>query len=177
MLIARTDRSTTVPVILRLGVVYGDGVLLIEAARRLARRGLLCVWREPTILQLIAVPDYLRATEAAIFDRGVRGIYHVGDEQPVTIQQFLDGLCAAWGYRQPLRVPMWAVRGAAGVCELVALCARTRAPLTRDIVELGRVSHWGDTRRARAELVPQLIYPNFSTGVSALRVIAPAVSP
>jgi nucleoside-diphosphate-sugar epimerase len=171
LLMARTERTATTPVVLRLGVVYGEGVLLIEAARRLARHGLLCVWREPTVLQLIAVPDYLRATETAIRRHDVGGIYHVGDEQPVTIQEFLDGLCAVWGYRRPRRVPMWTVRASAALCELFAQCARTRAPLTPDIVTLGRVSHWGDTGRARADLVPDLICPTFSAG---LRLFEPA---
>jgi nucleoside-diphosphate-sugar epimerase len=169
LLIERTEGTATIPVVLRLGVVYGDGVLLIEAARRLARRGLLCVWHERTVLQLIATSDYLRATEAAIIRHGVSGIYHVGDEQPVTIQEFLDGLCATWGYRRPSRIPMWVVRCGATLCECVALCARTRAPLTRDIIALGRVSHWGDTSRARAELMPQLICPNLSAGLRLLQ--------
>ena len=165
LLMARTERTTTTAVVLRLGDVYGEGVLLIEAARRLARHGLLCVWREPTVLQLIAVPDYLRATEAAICRHEVSGIYHVGDERPVTIQEFLDGLCDAWGFRRPWRVPMWTVRASAALCELFALCARTRSPLTPDIVTLGRVSHWGDTRRARTDLVPELVCPTFSAGL------------
>jgi hypothetical protein len=92
------------------------------------------------------------------------GIYHVGDEQPVTVQEFLDGLCAVWGYRRPWRVPIWSVRLSAWACELFALGSGTRAPLTRDVVALGRVSHWGDTRRTRADLVPELICPTFSSG-------------
>jgi nucleoside-diphosphate-sugar epimerase len=165
LLMERTRGTATTPVVLRLGVVYGDGVLLIDAAKRLARFGLLSVWREPTLIQLIAVPDYLRATEAAVCRSGVSGIYHVGDEQPVTLQEFLDRLCAAWGYRRPWRVPMWSVRASASLCELVAVCARTRAPLTGDIIALARVPHWGDTRRARAELVPELVCPNLSAGL------------
>ena len=161
---SRTERTETVPVVLRFGVVYGRDVLLIEAARRLARRGLLGVWREPTLLQLIAVPDYLQATESAIRNPRAAGIYHVGDEQPITIQEFLDGLCAHWGYRRPWRVPMWSVHLAAAACERFALAAGTRSPLTRDIVALGRVSHWGDTRRARTDLAPKLICPTFSAG-------------
>ena len=164
LLMSRTAHTATVPVVLRFGVVYGRDVLLIEAARRLARRGLLGVWREPTILQLIAVPDYLNATEAAIHNPSAAGIYHVGDEQPITIQQFLDGLCEEWGYPRPWRVPMWSVRVGAAACELFALGAGTKAPLTTDIVALGRVPHWGDTRRMRSELLPQLTCPTFSTG-------------
>ena len=164
LLMSRTADTATVPVVLRFGVVYGRDMLLIEAARRLARRGLLGVWREPTILQLIAVPDYLRATEAAIGNPSAAGIYHVGDEQPLTIQEFLDGLCAEWGYRRPWRVPMWSVHLGAAACELFARGAGTKAPLTRDIVALGRVSHWGDTRRMRTDLLPRLICPTFSAG-------------
>jgi nucleoside-diphosphate-sugar epimerase len=164
LLMSRTAHTETVPVVLRLGVVYGRDVLLIEAARRLARRGLLGVWREPTMLQLIAVPDYLQATEAAIRNPSAAGIYHVGDERPLTIQEFLDGLCEEWGYRRPWRVPMWSAHLAAAACELFALCAGTKAPLTPDIVALGRVSHWGDTRRTRLDLAPQLVCPTFSVG-------------
>ena len=164
LLMSRTTHTDTVPIVLRFGLVYGRDVLLIEAARRLAQRGLLCVWREPTTLQLIAVPDYLQATEAAIRQPSARGIYHVGDDQPITIQAFLDGLCAEWGCRRPWRIPMWSVHAGAAACERFALAAGTRAPLTQDIVRLGRVSHWGDTRRARKDLVPQLICPTFSAG-------------
>jgi nucleoside-diphosphate-sugar epimerase len=165
LLMSRTQSTQTVPVVLRLGLVYGRGVLLIEAARRLARRRLLCVWREQTLLQLIAVPDYVRATESAIRLPDAAGIYHIGDEQPVTIQEFLDGLCSAWGYSRPWRVPMWTVHATAAACELFALAAGTRAPLTHDIVALGRVCHWGETTRARAELLPELICPTLSTGL------------
>jgi nucleoside-diphosphate-sugar epimerase len=168
LLMARTRGTTTTPVVLRFGVVYGRGLLLIEAARRLARLGVLCVWTEPTTLQLISAPDYVRAAEAAIADGSVEGIYHVGDEAPVTIQGFLDGACEVWGYRRPRRVPMWAVSGGAAVCEDVAYLFGTRSPLTRDLIRLGRVSHWGDTRRARLELIPELFHPNFASGRSIL---------
>jgi nucleoside-diphosphate-sugar epimerase len=164
LLVSRTVDTETAAVVLRFGVVYGRDVLLIEAARQLARRGLLGVWREPTILQLIAVPDYLHATEAAIRNPSAAGIYHVGDEEPLTIQEFLDGLCAEWGYRRPWRVPMWSVHLGAAACELFALGAGTKAPLTPDIVALGRVSHWGDTRRMRTDLLPRLICPTFAAG-------------
>jgi hypothetical protein len=141
---------------------------MIEAARWLARRRLLCVWREPTVMQLVSTADYLRATQAAIFKPGVRGIYHVGDEQPVTLQHFLDEACRAWGYPRPFRVPLWLICAAASLCELFALIARTPSPLTRDFVRIGRVSHWGDTRRAREKLIPQLEHPTLATGLATL---------
>jgi hypothetical protein len=48
------------------------------------------------------------------------------------------------------------------------MLANTMSPLTRDFVRLGRVPHWGDTRRARQELVPQLVYPTLESGLSTL---------
>ena len=168
LLIERTRGTVTTPVVLRLGMVYGRGILMIDVARWLARHRLLCVWREPTLMQLISTVDYLRATEAAILAPGARGIYHVGDEQPVTLQQFLDVACDTWGYPRPRRVPMWLVYLTASLCELFASVARTRAPFTRDFIRIGRVSHWGDTRRAREELIPELVYPTLASGRATL---------
>jgi nucleoside-diphosphate-sugar epimerase len=168
LLMERTQGTETTPVILRLGMVYGRGILMIEAARWLAVRRLLCVWPEPTLLQLISTPDFLGAVESAIFKPGVRGIYHVGDEQPVTVQRFLDEACRVWGCARPIRVPPWLIDVSASCCEAFATIARTRSPLTRDFVRLGRVPHWGDTRRTRAELLPQLVYPTLDAGLSTL---------
>jgi nucleoside-diphosphate-sugar epimerase len=168
LLFERTKNTSTIPVMLRLGAVYGRGILMVEAARWLAKRRLLCVWREPTLFHLLSTADFLRAAEAAIFKTGVHGIYHVGDEQPVTAQEFLDAACRVWGYPAPRRLPFWMIYAAACVCEGVALVARTPSPLTRDFVRLGRVPHWGDTRRARAELIPELIYPTLESGLSTL---------
>ena len=168
LLMERTKGTETIPVILRLGMVYGRGILMIEAARWLAVRRMLCIWREPTLLQLLSTPDFLRAVEAAIFKPGVRGIYHVGDEQPVTVQRFLDEACRVWGCPGPVRVPPWLIDVSASCCEAFAMIFRTPSPLTRDFVRLGRVPHWGDTRRTRMELLPQLEYPTLDTGLSTL---------
>ena len=168
LLLERTEDTATIRVVLRLGMIYGRGILMIEAARWLARRRLLCVWREPTIFQLLSTADFLRATEAAIFKPGIRGIYHVGDDQPVTLQKFLDEACRVWGYRRPIRMPFAMIYTAACLCEWFARIAGTPSPLTRDFVRLGRVSHCGDTRRARKELIPELVHPTLETGVSTL---------
>ena len=168
LLFERTRDTATSPVVLRLGMIYGRGILMIEAARWLARRRLLCVWREPTLFQLLSTADYLRAVEAAIFKPDVRGIYHVGDERPVTLQNFLDEACRAWGCHRPVRIPFSLIYTAAWLCECFAMIAGTPSPLTRDFVRLGRVSHWGDTTRARKELIPELLYPTLETGLSTL---------
>jgi nucleoside-diphosphate-sugar epimerase len=168
LLMERTRGTGTTPIVLRLGMVYGRGILMIEAARWLARHRLLCIWREPTLLQLISTADFLRATEAAIVAPDVTGIYHVGDEQPVTLQHFLDEACRVWGCPRPWRVPLWLVYAGASLCEGFALVARTPSPLTRDLIRIGRVSHCGDTGRARGELIPTLQYPTLESGRSTL---------
>ena len=166
---ARTAGTRTTPVVLRLGMVYGRGVLMIEAARWLAQRRLLGVWRQPTWIQLVSVMDYLRATTAAIEKASIEGIYHVGDERPITLQDFLDRACQVWGCARPWRLPLWTIHAAACCCEAFGLLAGRPAPLTRDFIRIGRVSYWGDTRRARAELIPELVYPDLDAGLGTLR--------
>jgi nucleoside-diphosphate-sugar epimerase len=168
-LLTRSRGTDTTPVVLRLGMVYGRGILMIEAARWLARRRLLAVWPDPTWIHLISTVDCLRAIESAVSKEGVEGIYHVGDEKPVTLQGFLDQACSVWGYPAPARVPVWLIYTAAGLCELFATVARTPSPLTRDFIRIGRVSYWGDTRRTRAELLPSLEYPTLDEGLLTLR--------
>jgi hypothetical protein len=149
-------------------MVYGRGILMVDTARWLAKRRLLGVWREPTWFQLISTKDYLRATEAAILKPGVQGIYHVGDEKPVTLQEFLDKACGAWKCRRPFRTPVWTIYVVAALCELFAAILEKPSPLTRDFITIGRVSHWGDTKRARDELIPKLKYPTLEDGLCTL---------
>jgi nucleoside-diphosphate-sugar epimerase len=169
LLFERASETATTPVVLRAGMVYGPGVLMIEAARWLATRRLLAVWRDSTWIQLISTPDFLRATEAAIVEPEIRGVYHLGDEQPVTLQHFLDVACEQWGCRRPYRLPVWMIMTAAWLCELAALTAGTPSPLTRDFIRIGRVSYWGDTRRMRAELLPTLAHTTLESGRKMLR--------
>jgi nucleoside-diphosphate-sugar epimerase len=162
------EGTTITPVVLRLGMVYGRGILMVDTARWLAERGLLGVWRDPTWIQLISTSDFLSATAAAARLPGIEGIYHVGDEEPVTLQRFLDCACEEWGARPPWRMPIWLIFLAASMCEVLATMARRPSPLTRDFIRIGRVSYWGDTRRLRAELCPELAYTALSEGACTL---------
>lgn len=168
LLFGRAKGTGMTPVVLRLGMVYGRGILMVEAARWLARRRLLAVWKEPTGIHLISKTDYMRATEAAIYQPGVEGIYHLGDDQPVTLQQFLDLACEAWDCGPPTRLPVWMIMTAAWLCEVFAAITGSASPLTRDFIRIGRVPYWGDTTRARKELIPRLEYPNLSAGLETL---------
>lgn len=168
-LLAQCRGSETTPVVLRLGMVYGTGILMVDTARWLARRRLLGVWRDPTWIHLISTIDCMRAIQGAVTKDGIEGIYHVGDEKPVTLQHFLDSACTVWGYPRPLRMPLGLIYTAAGLCELFAAIARTPSPLTRDFIRIGRVSYWGDTSRMRAELLASLEHPTLEEGLQTLR--------
>jgi nucleoside-diphosphate-sugar epimerase len=168
LLFARAEGTSSVPVSLRLGMVYGNGILMVDAARWAARHRLLGVWRDPTWIHLISTEDYVKATIAAALNEGVTGIYHVGDEKPVTLQEFLDRACDAWGLAHPWRMPLWMIHTAAFLCELQSSLFGTRAPLTRDFIDIGRVSYCGDAARFRKELLPVLAHPTLDSGVSTL---------
>ena len=156
------------PLVLRSGVIYGRDVKLIEAARKLMRYGLLAVWRNPTWVHLLALPDFLHSLEIAIERDNLSGIYNLCDDYPTTLQEFLDALATHWGYRKPRRLPAFCFHGAAGFCELLATIFHTRTPLTRDMIKMGMTSVVADTSRTKREIQQGLLYPSFRTGLSIL---------
>lgn len=156
------------PVSLRVGMVYGKGILMIDAARWLARRRLLGVWRKPTEIHLISKTDFCRGAAAAVVDEAARGIYHVGDEGRDTLQSFLDFCCDHWACPRPMRLPMPMIHKAAVLCEWASRRFRIPSPLTGDFIDIGSVSYYGDTRRFRTELLPELTYRNVCEGSEEL---------
>lgn len=97
-----------------------------------------------------------------------RGIYHVGDDGHDTLQSFLDAACGVWGVRKPWRMPLALIYGAAALFESVSKVFDTKSPLTRDFIDIGRVSYYGDTSRFRNELLQDLMYPTLSDGLREL---------
>ena len=59
------------PVSLRSGMVYGNGILMIDAANWFAKRRILGVWPEPTEIHLISKTDFCRAVVATIRNESV----------------------------------------------------------------------------------------------------------
>jgi len=153
---------------LRVGMVYGRGVLMVDAARWLAKRRLLGVWREPTQIHLISKVDFCAASAAAIASDSANGIYHLGDEGKVTLQETLDLACDHWGAARPWRMPLPLIYGAARMSELVSRVTGLASPLTRDFLDIGRVSYYGDTTRMRNELLPVMRYPTIYDGLETL---------
>jgi nucleoside-diphosphate-sugar epimerase len=155
-------------VALRAGMVYGRGVLMIDAARWFARRRLLGIWKEPTYIHLISLPDFLEATKQAIIKPNIQGIYHLGDEGVQTLQQFLDEATRQWGYKKPWRMPVPLIKLAAILFESGSMLFGIKSPLTCDFLKIGMVSYYGDTQRMRDELLPELKYKTFRQGIDIL---------
>ncbi len=167
-MVARCEGTATTTVALRPGMIYGRGVLMVDAARWLARRRLLAVWRRPTWIHLLALPDFLTCVQAALERPGVAGVYTLGDDGPMTLQEFLDRACERWGYAKPGRLPAWAFLAAGGAVELFAAVFGTASPLTRDFIRIGMASYCGDTARMKAELLPTPAYPTLADGINLL---------
>jgi nucleoside-diphosphate-sugar epimerase len=160
--------TETAAVALRPGMIYGRGVLMVEAARWLLGHRLLGVWREPTWIHLLSVPDFLDCVVAAAEKKNVKGVYNLGDEEPITLQEFLDTVADHWGYRKPWRAPKRAFYAAAFCVETYATVFGTPAPLTRDFVRIGMAPYFSDISRMKADLLPKIRYPTLADGLELL---------
>lgn len=156
------------PVVLRPGMIYSRDVLMIAAARWLLERRLLGVWRDPTWIHLLSLTDFLEAATAAVENDRTHGIYNLGDEQPTTLQDFLDRVAGHWGLPRPWRAPTPLFYLAAGLVEFTATLLRTPAPLTRDFIRIGRASYVMDTSRMKNELLASLTFPTLESGLDLL---------
>jgi len=153
------------PVSLRVGMLYGKGILMIDAAQWFARHYLLGVWKQPTWIHLISPDDFTAATIAAITKPGISGIYHIGDEGVQTLQEFLDVITVYARNHKPWRMPVRMIMMAARTFEAVSFVTGWRSPLTVDFIKIGMVSYYGDTQRMREELLPVLKYSTYKEGL------------
>lgn len=168
-LLFQASQDTTLrPIALRPGMIYGRGVLMIETARRLMRWGLLPVWRHPTWIHLLALPDFLQTVQAAIENRTLSGVINLGDDDPLMLQDFLDMVAQYWGFPRPIRLPAWTFYLAATAVELLASLFGTAAPITRDFIRIGMASYAADTTTMKEELLSELAYPSIRAGLELL---------
>jgi nucleoside-diphosphate-sugar epimerase len=145
-------------IVLRYGGFYGPGSG-IEAAPDAVMAGLIRRRRFPIVggghgvWSWVHLADAASATVAAI-ERGRPGIYHVADDEPAAVRDWLPVLARALGAKPPRRVPAWPVRLLAG---RGAAEAMTKARGIR-------------SDKAKRELGWTLTYPTWRTGfVAGLR--------
>lgn len=153
---------------LRPGMIYAKRVLMIDVARSLLSRRLLAVWNEPTYIHLLSLPDFLKCVRLTIENDALKGVYNLGDEQPTTLQAFLDAAAQQWGLSKPWRLPKWLFPFAGWCCEQFAMVFRTRSLLTQDFIKIGMVSYVCDTSRMKKEIMPTLEFPTLKDGLTLL---------
>lgn len=97
---------------LRYGSFYGPGAseLLVDMVRK---RMLPVVGGGAGVWSWIHLDDAAAATVAAI-ERGERGVYHIADDEPAPVAEWLPALAAAVGAKPPRHVPAWLGRLLAG---------------------------------------------------------------
>ena len=154
---------------LRVGMVYGKGILMIDAALWFAKHYLLGIWKKPTHIHLISKIDFIESTKNAIIKEGIKGIYNIGDEGKQTLQEFFDDITSYCGYKKPWRMPVWMIMLAARIFEFFSMLFGTRSPLTRDFVKIGMASYYGDTTRMRKELLSELTYKTYKEGIETFK--------
>jgi nucleoside-diphosphate-sugar epimerase len=124
---AVTGATWTEGIVLRYGSFYGPGTAFApggEYHEMILRRKLPLVGSGAGVWSFVHVADAAEATVAAV-ERGRRGIYHVTDDDPAPVAEWLPAAAAEAGAKAPYRVPRWLGRLAAGEA-VVALMTEGR---------------------------------------------------
>lgn len=113
-----TGATWTDGVVLRYGSFYGPGTGLSAApdavmSEQIRRRRFPIVGDGGGVWSLVHIADAAAATVAAI-ERGRPGVYHVADDDPAPVREWLPYLARALGAGAPRRVPAWLARPLAG---------------------------------------------------------------
>jgi nucleoside-diphosphate-sugar epimerase len=134
---------------LRYGVFYGaanDG--LVEPVRK---RQFPIVGDGAGVWSWIHLDDAAAATVLAL-ERGEAGIYHVVDDDPAPVREWLPALAEALGAKPPRRVPRWLARLLAGEA----------------VVVMSTESRGGSNAKAKRELGWEPRYPSWREGFVAV---------
>lgn len=108
------ERCAFQTAVLRCGYFYGpDAAHTRMFGQGLIKRRVPIVGRGDAVLANIHTDDAASAFVAAA-EGGRRGLWHVVDDEPVTMQEFISGFAERLGAPEPRRVPVWLARLIAG---------------------------------------------------------------
>jgi 2-alkyl-3-oxoalkanoate reductase len=146
----RLDETVTAAggTILRYGAFYGaanDG--LLEPVRK---RLFPIVGNGAGVTSFIHLDDAAAATVLAL-EQDVAGIYHVVDDEPAAVREWLPALADALGAKPPRHVPSWLAKLFAGEA----------------VVMMGTTSRGASNAKAKRELGWELRYPSWRQGFPA----------
>jgi 2-alkyl-3-oxoalkanoate reductase len=127
--------------VLRYGGFYGPGTGIsldpeAEMAKPVRRRQFPLIGDGGGVWSLVHIEDAAAATVAAV-ERGRAGIYHVVDDEPAPVREWLPVLAEALGAKPPRRVPRWLGRLLAGEAATVMMTEVRGADNAKAKRELG----------------------------------------
>jgi nucleoside-diphosphate-sugar epimerase len=125
-------------IVLRYGGFYGPHTSMSDVGEQteaVRRRKLPVVGDGGGVWSFIHIADAAAATVAAI-ERGRRGVYNVGDDEPATVAEWLPTLARTLGAKEPRHVPRLAARlltGEIGVAMMTELRGASNAKAKREL--------------------------------------------
>jgi nucleoside-diphosphate-sugar epimerase len=150
---AVTGAEWTVGIVLRYGGFYGPGTSLDadgEHAEMIRRRKFPVVGSGAGVWSFVHIGDAAEATVAAL-EHGRRGLYHVVDDEPAPVREWLPALASALAAKPPRRVPRWVGRLLAGEATAVMMTEVRGASNAKAKRELGWRPRHPSWRRGIAE--------------------------
>jgi nucleoside-diphosphate-sugar epimerase len=134
-------------IVLRYGGFYGPGTSLAPGSEQLEMirsRRFPVVGDGGGVWSFIHVADAADATVAAV-ESGGRGVYNIVDDDPATVAEWLPELAALLGAKEPMRVPRFVGRlaaGRAGVVLMTELRGASNAKAKRELGWTLRYPSW-----------------------------------
>jgi nucleoside-diphosphate-sugar epimerase len=110
-------------IVLRYGVFYGPGTAMAPGAEQvelIRQRKFPVVGDGAGVWSFIHVADAADATVAAI-EHGSRGVYNIVDDDPAAVAEWLPAVAQTLGAKEPMRVPRFVGRLAAGEAGVVMM--------------------------------------------------------
>jgi 2-alkyl-3-oxoalkanoate reductase len=131
--------------VLRYGPFYGHGAsdVMLDAVRK---RRMPVIGGGTGIWSFCEVTDAAAATAAAV-TRGAPGIYHVVDDDPAPVREWLPYLAQCLGAKPPMHAPAWLGRLLAGQEALLMMTEASGAANEKAKRELGwapKYASWRD---------------------------------
>jgi nucleoside-diphosphate-sugar epimerase len=136
-----TGARDLVGIVLRYGGFYGPGTSIAldppaDQVVALRKRKIPLVGGGTGVWSFVHVDDAAAATVAALH-RGHAGVYHVVDDEPAPVRDWLPALAEAVGAPPPFRLPRWLGRIAAGQAVIVLMTESRGASNEKAKRELG----------------------------------------
>ncbi len=134
-------------IVLRYGAFYGPGTSMAAGSGQfemIRNRRFPVVGDGGGVWSFVHIADAAEATVAAV-EQGGRGIYNIVDDDPAPVAEWLPELAELLGAKQPMRVPRFVGRlaaGSAGVVLMTELRGASNAKAKRELGWVLRYPSW-----------------------------------